>query len=195
MNDERTCAWPAPGAVDAPGSKRSVDRPVLRSLSLELVDRLVARRPDRRSENVRLALFGHLLDEWRVRDFVVTSWNRDRAHPRRPPHSFSFPWLTCADARVIRAKRFSASSSSARSAFVIFAARARSRAPQLGAHEDASHMALATTCARVPRVRLELDEAKRCEPPQRFADRRAADAVLLGELVLAQHLSRLELAG
>ena len=44
-------------------------------------------------------------------------------------------------------------------------------------------------------VRLERDEAERREAAQRLAHRRAGDAEAVGQLLLAQHRARLELAG
>ena len=44
-------------------------------------------------------------------------------------------------------------------------------------------------------VGLERDEPERGEPPQRLADRRAADGVLRRDLLLAQHGAGRELAG
>jgi len=66
---------------------------------------------------------------------------------------------------------------------------------KLGAHEEGLPHALARQRPDTyPAVRLELDEPEGCEPPQRLAHGCTADSVLFGELVLTQHLTRLQLA-
>ena len=112
---ERTCA------LGAPRGDRGLDRAVLALVRrVELVDRLVPGRPDRRPREGPARALCDLLDVGQPRRPVVTSWN---------------PWFACIhwaesarrsspgsrarSARASRAKRCSACSSSARSSSVI----------------------------------------------------------------------------
>ena len=67
---------------------------------------------------------------------------------------------------------------------------------ELGPHEERlPHLLARQRADAEAAVRLERDETERRQAAERLAHRRAADRVLRGDLLLAQHRARLELAG
>ena len=183
------CVCQRSRAVDALCRQCSLDRSVLPLVvCVELVDRLVSRCPDRRPGERPSGALCHLLDERRIGDAVdhiVESVIR--AHPLRRQRTSVAPRFACADraahSRKALLRLFELGEVGLRDLRRREAGRKRL---QLGAHEERLPHALPRQCPHAdPAIRLELDEPEGGEPPKRLADRSAADAVLLRELVLA----------
>src|SRR5581483_10915107 len=195
---EHVLARELPRAGGAARHQRLLDRPLLLGvLEVEPVERVVARRPDRRARERTTRALRQLLDERQVGgavDDVVEAVVR--AHPVAHDRAALLPRLArpellrdLGEALLCRVKLLEILGRHLRGGDL------RGERLELGAdHEGLVQLVARDRAHAHAAVRNERDEPERGESPQRLAHGRPRDVELLRELLLAEHRPGRELA-